>query len=57
MERRNLVIIIASVVLVAVAVGYYYAVFLPGSGKVDLEVPINPIDPEDLTVDECLKLL
>lgn len=54
LERRNLVIIIASVIIVAIGVAYYYTVFLPSSRKVDFEVTINPINPEDLTINEWL---
>ena len=54
LERRNLVLILASVLIVAIGVGYYYTVFLPSSIIVDFEVTINPINPEDLTENEWL---
>jgi hypothetical protein len=54
LERRNLVIIIASVIIVAIGVTYYYTVILHGSSKIDFEVSINPINTEDLTVNEWL---
>lgn len=56
MERRTLILIITSIIVLTALATYLYFDFVkPGSPEIDLEVNLKPIEPEDLSAEEWLE--